>query len=81
MDDYVSRATIPRIRELLGITAISETNADGEVVTRDVYEDFPPFLYHPEHPKDPKYLFQGPMLFQVRNVLLAPMISIIRPHH
>lgn len=64
--DYISRASLPRIRELLGITTTTDTKPNGEVVTKDVYADFPPFIYHPDHPNDPKFLFQNPLMFKVR---------------
>jgi hypothetical protein len=66
--DYVSRASLPRIRELLGITTTTETKADNEVITKDVYAEIPPFLYHPDHLSDPKFLFQNPLIFQVCNI-------------
>ncbi|KJA13372.1 hypothetical protein HYPSUDRAFT_209601 [Hypholoma sublateritium FD-334 SS-4] len=63
---HYPRATVPEIRQLLGIT--QATNTSGKVY--DIYPEFPPVLFPTDRPGDMRHVFLNPLLFKVARMIL-----------
>lgn len=59
---HFPRATVPEIRQLLGI--IQATRNSGKE-SYDIYPDYPPVLFPVDRPGDMRHVFMNPLLFKV----------------